>query len=183
MTKHRTGTRQEWLSARLALLEAEKDLTRRSDDLARRVRATVGQEGVNSRRRRIRLAGGRLWRALTFLVTISCSGPTTAGCPSCSAIADGFDGIAVHLANHDVMRAVSRAPLITAGVQAAHGVDVSLGVLVRQRLQLDFSVGFTEAQQREAGIECNYRREALGSRLPEDRSKLSCATARRGGRA
>jgi hypothetical protein len=36
MTKHRTGTRKEWLSAPLKLLEAEKELTRRSDELARR---------------------------------------------------------------------------------------------------------------------------------------------------
>src|SRR6476661_8332959 len=36
MTKHMTGTREEWLAARLELLEAEKELTRRSDELARR---------------------------------------------------------------------------------------------------------------------------------------------------
>jgi predicted dithiol-disulfide oxidoreductase (DUF899 family) len=36
MTKHKTGTREEWLTERLELLRAEKELTRRSDDLARR---------------------------------------------------------------------------------------------------------------------------------------------------
>ena len=61
-----------------------------------------------------------------------------AGCPSCSSIADGFNGIAVHLANHDVMLCggVAGAAREAAGLQAADGVDVSLGVLVRQRLQL-----------------------------------------------
>jgi predicted dithiol-disulfide oxidoreductase (DUF899 family) len=36
MTNHTTGTREQWLAARLELLDAEKELTRRSDDLARR---------------------------------------------------------------------------------------------------------------------------------------------------
>ena len=60
----------------------------------------------------------------------------TAGCPSCSAIADGFNGSVVHLANHDVMLwAVSRAPLAKLqAYKATDGMDVSLGVLVRQRL-------------------------------------------------
>ena len=86
----------------------------------------------------------------------------TAGCPSCSAIADGFNGFAVHLANHDVMLCggVAGAAREAAGVQAADGVDVSLGVLVRQRLQLRLQRRFTEEQQREGGIEYNYRREA-----------------------
>ena len=60
-----------------------------------------------------------------------------AGCPSCSAIADGFNGFAVHLANHDVMLwAVSRAPL--AKLQAYKrrmGWTLSLGLLPGRRLQ------------------------------------------------
>ena len=85
----------------------------------------------------------------------------TAGCPSCSSIADGFNGIAVHLANHDVtLSAVSRAPL--AKLQAYKGRmgwtfpwASSFGT----DFNADFSVGFTEEQQRNGGIEYNYRRE------------------------
>ena len=84
-----------------------------------------------------------------------------AGCPSCSAIADGFNGIAVHLANHDVMlTAVSRAPLAklraykermgwTFPWVSSNGSDFNA----------DFNVWFSEAQQREGGVEYNYRRE------------------------
>jgi len=117
MTSHRSGTREEWLAARLELLDAEKELTRRGDELARRrqelpwVRVDkdyqfeVG-EGAAS------LAD--LFRGRSqLLVYHFMFGPDyTAGCPSCSAIADGFNGSAVHLAGHDVaLWAVSRAPL------------------------------------------------------------------------
>ena len=83
-----------------------------------------------------------------------------AGCVSCSAIADGFDGIAVHLANHDVKLCggVAGAARQAAGLQAADGMDVSLGILGRQRLQLRLQVAFTEEQQREGSVEYNYRR-------------------------
>src|SRR5437867_10269583 len=117
MTKHTTGTRNEWLAARLKLLEAEKELTRRSDELARQrqelpwVRIDKEyqfetDEGTAS------LAD--LFRGCSqLLVYHFMFGPEyTAGCPACSAIADGFDGSVVHLANHDVtLCAVSRAPL------------------------------------------------------------------------
>src|SRR5262249_20122949 len=117
MTKHRTGTRQEWLKERLELLEAEKKHTRQGDELARRrqerpwVRIDKEyrfdtDEGKGS------LAD--LFRGRSqLLVYHFMFGPDyTAGCPSCSAIADGFNGSAVHLGNHDVMLwAVSRAPL------------------------------------------------------------------------
>src|SRR3954463_10615198 len=117
MTDHKTGTREEWLAARLELLAAEKALTRRSDELARRrqelpwVRIDKDyrfeiDEGTTSL---ADLFGGRS----QLLVYHFMFGPEyTAGCPSCSTIADGFDGSVVHLANHDVaFSAVSRAPL------------------------------------------------------------------------
>ena len=136
--KHRTGTHEEWLAARLELLKAEKELTRRSDELARQRQALPWvrldkeyrfdtDEGSAS------LAD--LFRGRSqLLVYHFMFGPDyTAGCPSCSAIADGFDGFVVHLANHDVkLRVVSRAAARkAAGVQAADGMDVSLGLLVR----------------------------------------------------
>src|SRR5512138_2201498 len=117
MTKHGTGTRQEWLAARLALLEVEKEHTRRSDELARR-RQELPWVSVDKPYRFDTDEGGAsladLFRGrLQLLVYHFMFGPDyKAGCPSCSAIADGFNGLAVHLAHHDVMLwAVSRAPL------------------------------------------------------------------------
>src|SRR6201987_2228196 len=117
MTTHKTGTREEWLAARLELLEAEKELTRRSDELARR-RQQLPWVRIDEEYRFETDEGSASLAALfrgrsQLLVYHFMFGPDyTAGCPSCSAIADGFKGFAVHLANHDVMLyAISRAPL------------------------------------------------------------------------
>jgi predicted dithiol-disulfide oxidoreductase (DUF899 family) len=116
MTTHITGTREQWLAARLELLEAEKELTRRSDELARR-RQELPWVRIDKEYRFETDEGSAslpdLFRGRSqLLVYHFMFGPDyKAGCPSCSSIADGFDGIAVHLANHDVMlTAVSRAP-------------------------------------------------------------------------
>jgi predicted dithiol-disulfide oxidoreductase (DUF899 family) len=167
MTKHRTGTRQEWLSARLELLEAEKDLTRHSDALARR-RQELPWVRIDKEYRfetdegsasLTDLFGGRS----QLLVYHFMFGPDyTAGCPSCSAIADGFNGIAAHLANHDVMLwTVSRAPLAKLqAYQRRMGWTFPWASSNGGDFNRDFNVWFTEAQQREGGIEYNYRREA-----------------------
>jgi predicted dithiol-disulfide oxidoreductase (DUF899 family) len=173
MTKHTTGTREEWLAARLELLEAEKELTRRSDELARR-RQELPWVRIDKAYRFETDEGGAsladLFRGRSqLLVYHFMFGPDyTAGCPACSAIADGFNGFAVHLAHHDVMLwAVSRAPLAklqtykrrmgwTFPWASSHGSDFNP----------DFSVYFTEAQQREGGIEYNYRREEPAVDMP-----------------
>jgi predicted dithiol-disulfide oxidoreductase (DUF899 family) len=164
MTKHITGTREEWLTARLDLLAAEKELTRRSDEIARRRQALPWvrvDKDYRFETEEGRASLADLFRGRSqLLVYHFMFGPDyKAGCPSCSAIADGFDGIAVHLANHDVMLwAVSRAPLAklraykrrmgwTFPWASSHGGDFNF----------DFNVSFTEEQQR-AGIEYNYRR-------------------------
>ena len=84
-----------------------------------------------------------------------------AGCPSCSAIADGFNGIAVHLANHDVMlSAVSRAPLPKLqGYKQRMGWTFPWASSFESDFNADFSVFFSEQQQREGLIDYNYRRE------------------------
>src|SRR6266478_4957334 len=117
MTKHKTGTREEWLATRLKLLKAEKELTRRSDEVARR-RQELPWVRID-KEYRFETDEGKATLADLFrgrsqlLVYHFMFGPDyKGGCPSCSAIADGFNGIAIHLANHDVMLwAVSRAPL------------------------------------------------------------------------
>ena len=167
MTKHRTGTRDEWLAARLELLEAEKELTRRSDELARRRQelpwVRIDKEyRFETDERSTSLAD--LFRGRSqLLVYHFMFGPDyTAGCPSCSAIADGFNGIAVHLANHDVsLWAVSRAPLgKLQAYQRRMGWTFPWASSFESDFNFDFSVGFTEQQQRQGGVEYNYRREA-----------------------
>jgi predicted dithiol-disulfide oxidoreductase (DUF899 family) len=165
MTKHITGTRKEWLAARLELLKAEKELTRRSDELARR-RQELPWVRIDKEYRFETDEGSSsladLFRGRSqLLVYHFMFGPDyTAGCPSCSAIADGFNGFVVHLANHDVMLwAVSRAPLEK--VQAYKrrmGWTFPWASSRDGDFNFEFNVSFTEEQQR-AGIEYNYRRE------------------------
>src|SRR3954453_14377041 len=102
MTPHITGTREEGLTPRLALLEEEKELTRRSDELARR-RQELPWVRIDKGYRFETDEGGAsladLFRGRSqLLVYHFMFGPDyTGGCPSCSSIADGFNGIAVHL--------------------------------------------------------------------------------------
>jgi predicted dithiol-disulfide oxidoreductase (DUF899 family) len=166
MTTHSTGTREQWLAARLALLEAEKDLTHRSDELARQ-RQELPWVRIDKEYRFETDEGNAsladLFRGRSqLLIYHFMFGPDyTAGCPSCSAIADGFNGSVVHLANHDVtLSAVSRAPL--AKLQAYKqrmGWTFPWASSFGSDFNTDFSVRFTEAQQREGGIDYNYRRE------------------------
>jgi predicted dithiol-disulfide oxidoreductase (DUF899 family) len=117
MTDHKTGTRAEWLAARLELLKDEKELTRRSDELARRrqelpwVRVDK-QYSFATDQGTATLADLFSGRSQLLVYHFMFGPDYTAGCPSCSAIADGFNGSVIHLANHDVtLCAVSRAPL------------------------------------------------------------------------
>ena len=165
MTSHTTGTREQWLTARLALLEAEKDLTHRSDEVARQ-RQELPWVRLD-KEYRFETDEGSMSLADLFrgrsqlLVYHFMFGPDyKAGCPSCSAIADGFNGVLVHLENHDVaFSAISRAPL--AKLQAYKqrmGWTFPWASSFDSDFNPDFSVRFTEEQQRQ-GIEYNYRRE------------------------
>jgi predicted dithiol-disulfide oxidoreductase (DUF899 family) len=164
MTEHTTGTREEWLAARVELLEAEKELTRRSDELAQqrqqlpwvRIEKDYRFETDEGSASLADLFKGRS----QLLVYHFMFGPEyTAGCPACSAIADCYSGFVVHLENHDVaMTAVSRAPI--ADIQAYEGRmgwsfpwASSLG----SDFNFDFNVSFPEEQQREGTVEYNYR--------------------------
>src|SRR5437773_3915981 len=170
MEPHRRGTRKEWLAARLELLKAEKELTRRSDELARR-RQELPWVRIDKEYRFETDEGSAsladLFRGRSqLLVYHFMFGPDyTAGCPHCSAIADGFDGFVVHLANHDVtLSAVSRAPL--AKLQAFKrrmGWTFPWASSLGGDFNFDFNVSLTEEQQRE-GAEYNYRREAARRR-------------------
>ena len=151
-------------AARLELLEAEKALTRRSDEVAQKRRELPWvrvdkayrfetDEGAAS------LAD--LFRGRSqLLVYHFMFGPDyTAGCPSCSAIADGFNGSVAHLENHDVaMTAISRAPL--GKLQAFRrrmGWTFPWASSGESDFNPDFNVSITEEQQLQGGYEYNYR--------------------------
>jgi predicted dithiol-disulfide oxidoreductase (DUF899 family) len=165
MTIHRIGSRQEWLAARLGLLDAEKELTRRSDEVARqrqelpwvRIDKEYRFDTHNGSASLTDLFGARS----QLIVYHFMFGPDyAAGCPSCSSIADGFNGIAVHLQNHDVAFAtVSRAPLPKLlAYRRRMGWEFPWVSALGSDFNADFNVSFSEEQQRQ-GIEYNYRRE------------------------
>jgi predicted dithiol-disulfide oxidoreductase (DUF899 family) len=164
MTDHKIGTREEWLAGRLELLAREKEHTRVGDELARQ-RQELPWVRIDKEYRFETEEGSRTLPELfdgrsQLLVYHFMFGPEyTAGCPSCSAIADGFNGSVVHLANHDVaFYAVSRAPL--AKLQA-----------YKQRMRwsfpwassfetdfnFDFGVTHTEDEWRAGAVEYNFR--------------------------
>ena len=162
--KHKTGTRKQWLAARLKLLKAEKDLTRRSDDLAGR-RQKLPWVRIDKEYRFKTDEGNALLADLfrgrsQLLVYHFMFGPDyTAGCPACSVIADGFEGLVVHLANHDVtLSAVSRAPFTKLqAYRRRMGWTFPWVSSLGSDFNFDFNVWFTEEQQREAAGEYNYR--------------------------
>jgi predicted dithiol-disulfide oxidoreductase (DUF899 family) len=165
MAKHKTGTREEWLAARLELLEAEKAHTRRGDELALR-RQELPWVRIDKQYRFETDDGSAsladLFRGRSqLLVYHFMFGPDySAGCPSCSSIADGFNGFVPHLANHEVMLwAVSRAPLNKLqGFKRRMGWTFPWASSLSSDFNADFDVHVTEEQQRAGGIPYNYRR-------------------------
>src|SRR6202163_2341238 len=164
MTDHKTGTREQWLAARLELLKDEKALTRRGDELAKRRQELAWvrldkeyrfetDEGAAS------LADLFRGRSQLLMYHFMFGPDYAAGCPSCSAIADGFDGSVVHLANHDVtLCAVSRAPL--AKLQAYKrrmGWRFPWVSSLGGDFNFDFNVSLTEEQQQDGAVEYNFR--------------------------
>jgi predicted dithiol-disulfide oxidoreductase (DUF899 family) len=164
---HQVVTREKWLTARKELLEEEKELTRRSDEVARhrqqlpwvRVEKKYRFETDDGNASLADLFRGRS----QLLVYHFMFGPDyTAGCPSCSAIADSYDGVVTHLANHDVMFwTISRAPLAALqGYKRRMGWTFPWASSLGSDFNADFHVYFNEEQQRLGGIEYNYEREA-----------------------
>jgi predicted dithiol-disulfide oxidoreductase (DUF899 family) len=165
--RRRIASREEWLAERLALLDGEKELTRRSDEVARQRQALPWVRLEKEYRFDTDEGGASLadlfkGRSQLLVYHLMFGPDYTAPCPSCSAIADGFNGFAVHLANHDVLlTAVSRAPL--SKLQACRrrmGWTFPWASSFGSDFNFDFAVGITEGQQREGGAEYNYRRES-----------------------
>jgi predicted dithiol-disulfide oxidoreductase (DUF899 family) len=163
MTAHSVGTREEWLTARRQLLDAEKAHTRRGDELAQWRRElpwvpVVKEYLFDTHDGRQSLAGLFGGRSQLLIYHFMFGPDFTAGCPACSAIADGFDGFVVHLANHDVtLCAVSRAPL--AKLQAYRrrmGWTFPWASSFGSDFNHDFQAGFTEEEQRAGGGPYNF---------------------------
>jgi len=162
---HPTARREEWLRQRRELLKAEKELTRQSDEVARLRQALPWvrvekeyefdtDEGPASLKDLFRGRSQLIVYHLMF-------GPDyKAPCPSCSMIADGFNGFWVHLAHHDVMLwAISRAPLEKLQERKARmGWTFPWASSFGSDFNFDYGVGFTEAQQ-SAGYEYNFQEQ------------------------
>ena len=174
MTDHKTGTRDEWLAARLELLDAEKALTRRSDELAQqrrelpwvridkqyRLQTDAGSASLAD------LFGGRS----QLLIYHFMFGPDyEAGCPSCSAIADGFNGSVVHLANHDVsFFAVSRAPLERLqAYKQRMGWSFPWASSFDSDFNHDFHAAITPEEWESGAVEHNFRSEDFRPKADE----------------
>jgi predicted dithiol-disulfide oxidoreductase (DUF899 family) len=162
----RKGTYEEWLAARRELLAAEKEHTRRGDELARMrrelpwVRVDKDYE-LDTDDGKASLADLFRGRSQLLVYHFMLGPEYKAGCPSCSAIADGFDGFVVHLMHHDVMfTAVSRAPLdkIQAFKQRM-GWSFPWASAYGSDFNYDFGVSFTEEQQRSGVVDYNFGSE------------------------
>ena len=165
MTTHPIGTREQWLAARRTLLDAEKAYTRHGDELAQQRQALPWVRVDKAYRFETDEGSASLADLFKgrsqLLVYHFMFGPDyKAGCPSCSSIADGFAGFAVHLAHHDVMlMAVSRAPLEKLQTYKRRmGWTFPWASSANGEFNFDFNVSFTEEQQREGSIEYNYER-------------------------
>lgn len=162
-TSHKTGTREEWLAARIALLKSEKELTRRSDALAEE-RKKLPWVPVEKAYRFDTDKGPASLKDLfqgrsQLIIYHFMFGPDyKAGCPSCSSLADSFDGIYKHLAGHDVMFwAVSRAPLAKLKeYQKRMGWTFPWASSGETDFNADFSVAFTEEQQKKGDVSYNF---------------------------
>ena len=163
--EHKVVSREEWIEARKKLLNVEKELTRRSDEVAEQRRELPWvriekpyrfdtDEGNAS------LADLFKGRSQLLIYHFMFGPDYKAGCATCSTIADGFNGFAVHLANHDVMFwAVSLAPLAKIQVYKQRmGWSFPWASSVGNDFNFDFNVSFTKEQQREGTIEYNYVR-------------------------
>lgn len=178
MVQHKLCTREEWLEARLKLLNVEKELTRKSDELAQQ-RQQLPWVKVDKQYKFQTENGEVLLKDLfkgrsQLIIYHFMFGPDySAGCPSCSSIADGFNGITTHLAHHDVMLwAVSRAPFEKLDeYKKRMGWTFPWASSTDSDFNFDYTVSITEEQQNNGTVEYNYQRESGGTVGKEWRGK------------
>ncbi|MEP6948317.1 MAG: DUF899 domain-containing protein [Ginsengibacter sp.] len=171
---HKVVSRTEWLEARVDLLKAEKELTRRSDDVTQKRQelpwVRIDKEyQFDTDGGKVSLADLFKSRSQLFIYHFMFGPDYKAGCPNCSAIADCFNGFWIHLANHDVMlSAVSRAPLQKLqAYKQRMGWTFPWASSYGSDFNYDFNVSYTEEQQRSGNMEYNYRKGSASSRSNE----------------
>ncbi len=181
---HKTGTRKQWLDARLNLLKAEKELTHQSDKVAKQRQELPWvriEKKYSFETHEGKASLPDLFKERSQLIVYHFMfGPDyKAGCPSCSSLADHFNGFYVHLANHDVMLwAVSRAPLNKLQeYRQRMGWTFPWASSFGSDFNSDFLVSFTEQQQREGEIEYNYQREAPRAGIKTNMKEVSTSNA------
>ena len=174
INNHKVATENEWLEARLELLKAEKELTRHSDRVAQLRQqlpwVRLDKEYIfETDKGKASLADLFCGRSQLLIYHFMFGPEYTAGCPSCSSIADGFDGFAVHLANHDVMlAAVSRAPLAKLQeYKQRMGWSFPWASSLGNDFNYDFNVSYTREQQRSGNTVYNYRKGNVSSQQSE----------------
>jgi len=174
MTTHAIASRDEWLGQRLELLKAEKALTHQSDALAKQRQAlpwvrVEKDYRFDTDQGQASLADLFRGRSQMIVYHFMFGPDFKAGCPSCSAIADGFDGVWRHLAHHDVMFwAISRAPLEKLDAYKVR-MDWSFpwASSCGSDFNYDFAAGITEQQQSDEGYEYNFQAQLpSGSSAP-----------------
>ncbi|MDX3245691.1 DUF899 domain-containing protein [Streptomyces sp. ME18-1-4] len=183
MATHKTGTREESLAARLELLKAEKELTRRGDELARQ-RQELPWVRVDKDYRfetdegTVSLADLFQGRSQLLVYHFMFGPDYTAGCPSCSAIADGFDGAVVHLAHHDVaFWAVSRAPLAKLhAYRQRMGWSFPWASSYGSDFNFDFGVAHTEQEWEAGAVAYNFGEQDLRPTTPDEKGSRDAFT-------
>jgi len=174
VSNHPVASQQEWLKARKELLAAEKELTRQSDKVAQMRQqlpwVKVEKEYVfDTETGKATLADLFCGRSQLLVYHFMFGPDYEAGCPSCSNIADSFNGIAIHLAHHDVMfTAISRGPLEKL-LQYRQRMSWTFpwASSYESDFNYDFGVSFTEEQQRTGAVNYNYRDGNVSSRANE----------------
>jgi predicted dithiol-disulfide oxidoreductase (DUF899 family) len=165
MAQHETATRDDWLAARKELLEREKELTRRGDEVAKlrqelpwvRLDKEYTFDTDDGTRTLAELFDGRSQLLVYHLMF----GPdySKGACPTCSSMADTFDGVVPHVNNRDVtFLAISRAPLENLqAYKRRMGWQFPWVSSSSSDFNFDFGVSFTREQQQQGNIEYNYR--------------------------
>jgi predicted dithiol-disulfide oxidoreductase (DUF899 family) len=164
MPQHTTGTREEWLAARRELLDAEKQLSRRGDELTQQRQqlpwVRIDKDYVfETEAGSASLADLFQGRSQLLIYHLMYGPEYTGACPVCSSIADGFRGSVVHLENHDVtLMAVSLAPLdAIQAYKRRMGWTFPWASSSGSDFNFDFAVSISEEQQRQGIVDYNFR--------------------------
>jgi predicted dithiol-disulfide oxidoreductase (DUF899 family) len=168
---YKVVSQEEWRSARIKLLKDEKELTKHGDDVAKKRQelpwVKIEKEYIfDTDEGELSLADLFKERSQLLIYHFMFGPDYKAGCPHCSAIADGFNGFAVHLANHDVMLwAVSRAQLDKLQpFKQRMGWMFPWASSYNSDFNFDFNVSFTKEQQHSGDIDYNYNKGNVSSR-------------------